>query len=103
MQGRTVQGRRSRVERHIKIKSTAASGQGARTGRNSFPLCSSWLVEVHMSVNESGKKERTGRVDDLRGVASYVRTDRDNPLSRNSDIRYKYLFRRAQRTAVDNE
>ena len=74
-QRRRVHGRRDRVQRHVDDGGDAAGGGRAGGGGEALPLGAAGLVDVHVTVDETGQQHAVVRELDERAARRAVRRD----------------------------
>ena len=63
VEGRAVDGRRVRVERHLDARRRAAGRERGRAGLPALPVGAAGLVEVHVRVERAGQDVQPARVE----------------------------------------
>ena len=72
--------------RHAADGGESSGGRGARAGLDGFGMLDARLAQVHVHVDETGRHDQAGGIEDFRAGGFEIRADRGNDAIANEDV-----------------
>ncbi len=103
VEGRAVDRRRARIQRHVDERRRPSRCQRAGRVGKSLPVAAAGIVAMHVRVDNPGEDVETGRVDRLRGRPAQLGLDCRDEAVHDADIAHTGPRRRDDRSTANNE